>query len=122
MSDPYEFPDLSNGSCVGIDTEVFFPDSMLNLRYDDNYKAIKAMCASCPVFKQCLTYVLHVEVDGIWAGTGNFERRKIRTEMGIKAVKLQTQYTTDAMMSQAQDAIKARQRRAKRRTEQEQVA
>lgn len=119
---PTEFPDLSEGSCVGINTEVFFPDSMLNLRYDDTYKSIKAMCANCPVYQQCLTYVLHVEVDGIWAGTGIYERRNMRKALGIKAVKMDVQYTTDQMNHTTRDAINARNRRNRRQAEQEQVA
>ena len=117
MSNPYEFPDLTDASCKGIDTELFFPD-----KFSDQIKTIHAMCAECPVREACLTYALHVEVDGIWAGTGVTERRRLRRDLGIKAIKLHTQYTTDDMMSQTRDAISARQRRAKRKTEQEQVA
>lgn len=117
MSDPYEFPDLSQGSCVGIDTELFFPETGVN-----TCQTIKKMCADCPVVKACLTYALHVEVDGVWAGTGVNQRQNLRRDLGIKAIQIQTQYTTDAMKSQTQYAIDARKRRARRESEQEQVA
>jgi WhiB family redox-sensing transcriptional regulator len=118
MSDPYEFPDLSDGSCVGIDTELFFPEHGLN-QFSDQMKTIRKMCAECPVVNACLTYALHVEVEGVWAGTGVVARQKLRRDLGIKAIKLHTQYTTEAMMAQTQDAIAARKRRANNK---EQVA
>jgi WhiB family redox-sensing transcriptional regulator len=118
---PYNFPDLSEGSCVGIDTELFFPDNGVN-QFSDQMQTIRKMCAECPVRKACLTYALHVEVEGIWAGTGANQRRNIRRDLGIKAVKIHTQYTTDIMMSQTDDAIAARKKRARQKTEQENVA
>jgi hypothetical protein len=114
---PYEFPDLSNGSCVGRDTELFFPDNGVN-----TCQTIKKMCAECPVVNACLTYALHVEVDGVWAGTGVNQRRLLRRDLGIKAVRIQTQYTTAIMMSQTDAAISARNKRARQKAEQEQVA
>jgi hypothetical protein len=117
MSNPYEFPDLSQGSCVGIDTEMFFPETGVN-----TCQTIKKMCAECPVVQACLTYALHVEVDGIWAGTGTNQRRHLRRDLGIKAIQIHTQYTTDAMKAQSDAAISARRQRAKRKAEQENVA
>lgn len=111
---PYEFPDLSNASCKGIDTEMFFPDNGVN-QFAPTLKAIQKMCATCPVRKACLTYALHVEVDGIWAGTGVNQRRNLRRDLGIKAIKLHTQYTTEDMMSQTPDAIAGRKRRKKQK-------
>jgi len=122
MKDPYQFPDLSDGSCVGIDTEMFFPENGLN-QFSDQMKMIRKMCDECPVVQACLTYALHVEVDGIWAGTGVVTRQKLRRDLGIKAIQIHTQYTTDAMkMSQTAAAISARRQRAKRKAEQENVA
>jgi len=116
MSDSYKFPDLSDGSCVGIDTELFFPETGVN-----TCQTIKKMCAQCPVFQDCLTYALYVEVDGIWAGTGVNQRRHLRRDLGIKAVRMSTQYTTDAMMGQSKTAKEARARRARRSAEMEQT-
>ena len=121
MSNPYEFPDLTDASCKGISTELFFPDNGIN-QFSDQIKTIHAMCAECPVRKACLTYALHVEVDGIWAGTGVNQRRLLRRDLGIKAIQLHTQYTDDSMMSQTRDAISRRRLREKVKAEQEQVA
>lgn len=114
MKDPYQFPDLSDGSCVGIDTEMFFPEHGQN-QFSDQMQAIRKMCDECPVAKACLTYALHVEVDGIWAGTGINARQRMRRDLGIKAIKLHTQYTTEAMMVQTQEAIAQRKRRANKK-------
>jgi len=115
---PYEFPDLSEGSCVGLSTELFFPETGVNAS-----ATIKKMCANCPVAKACLEYALHVEVEGIWAGTGVVTRQKLRRDLGIKAIKIHTQYTTEAMMmSQTNAAISARKKRARQKAEQENVA
>ena len=107
---PYEFPDLSQGSCVGIDTELFFPEHSIN-QHSDQMKKVKQLCDECPVLQACLTYALHVDVDGLWAGTGVNQRRHLRRDLGIRAVMIQTQYTTDFMMSQSDVAIKGRARR-----------
>lgn len=117
MNDPYEFPDLSEGSCVGLSTELFFPETGVNAS-----ATIKKMCANCPVAKACLEYALHVEVEGIWAGTGVVTRQKLRRDLGIKAIKIHTQYTTEAMMAQTRYALEARKRRARQKAEQENVA
>jgi hypothetical protein len=109
---PYEFPDLSEGSCVGLSTELFFPETGVNAS-----ATIKKMCANCPVVKACLEYALHVEVEGIWAGTGVVTRQKLRRDLGIKAIKIHTQYTTEAMMTQTKFAIEARKRRSKNKKE-----
>jgi len=114
---PYEFPDLSEGSCVGLSTELFFPETGVNAS-----ATIKKMCANCPVVKACLEYALHVEVEGIWAGTGVVTRQKLRRDLGIKAIKIHTQYTTEAMMAQTRYALEARNRRARQKAEQENVA
>lgn len=41
-------------------------------------KAAKAICADCPVIAGCLEYALANNVDGIWGGTSERERRALR--------------------------------------------
>jgi WhiB family redox-sensing transcriptional regulator len=118
MTNPYEFPDLSQGSCVGVDTELFFPEHSIN-QHSDQMKKVKQLCDECPVLQACLTYALHVDVDGLWAGTGINQRKSLRKELGIRAVSLQAQYTTDSMLSQSKSAIS---RRALRKREKESAA
>jgi WhiB family redox-sensing transcriptional regulator len=61
------------GQCREIDLEVFFPE---NDRWAE--KRAKDICAGCLVRAQCMDYALaHNEV-GIWGGTTQRERNKIK--------------------------------------------
>ena len=117
MSDPYEFPDLTNGSCAGIDTELFFANDMKN-RYSQEFKMIQRMCADCPVFQACKTYSMHVKVEGVWAGTTFSERERLRKQEGIEAIEMKVQYDI-LIQSNSAGAIRQRNKRA---AEKEQVA
>lgn len=75
---------MDEGACVGEDPDLFFP-----VRGEGNQHATgaKAICngwddgsvSPCPVRETCLEYALvHVEKFGIWGGTSERERRKIR--------------------------------------------
>lgn len=60
-------------ACKGSDPEVFFP-----ARGDDARPA-QAICSSCAVKAACLAYALdNGEHFGIWGGTSERERRRIR--------------------------------------------
>lgn len=71
-----------NGACLGLDVSLFYPDPT-----GDGVKdamAAKKVCASCPVRLDCLTYGVHHEKYGIWGGTSERQRQRIRTALGIK--------------------------------------
>ncbi|MCI4146600.1 WhiB family transcriptional regulator [Streptomyces albogriseolus] len=63
--------------CAGADPDLFFPvghggSAPVLLQAD----RAKAVCRRCPVREQCLAWALrHEEVDGIWGGTTEGERR-----------------------------------------------
>lgn len=40
--------------------------------------AVKKMCALCPVRGDCLSYALGAELEGIWGGTTDRERKEMR--------------------------------------------
>ena len=87
----YELPVFSEpGNCIGIDTEVFFPET---LNYE-NLPALKAVCNNCPVISECLEYALRVKVQGFWAGTTEIQRRHIRKRRKIVGQSVTTTYTT----------------------------
>ena len=61
--------------CVQVDPEVFFPER------GGSTKAARAACAECPVRARCLEYALNnKEAFGIWGGTSERERRKLRRQ------------------------------------------
>jgi WhiB family redox-sensing transcriptional regulator len=58
-----------DGSCRGVDPEVFFPIS------DDDAWRAKEICAVCDVRTDCLVYSLqHRERYGVWGGVTERER------------------------------------------------
>lgn len=66
-------------ACHDLPLDLFFPSSgMESMR---NINVIKPFCAACPVNVECLAYALsHPDERGIWAGTTENDRRKIRSK------------------------------------------
>jgi WhiB family transcriptional regulator, redox-sensing transcriptional regulator len=63
------------GHCVGKDPAIFFPVVDYN-RFE--VKVAKDICAVCPVRAQCMDYALRNNEVGIWGGTTERERKKIK--------------------------------------------
>lgn len=62
-------------ACRGKDTSLFFPDGSQN----SVALEAKAICAECPARRTCLEEALSdPTTSGIWAGTTERERRRIR--------------------------------------------
>ena len=76
----------SLAACHDLPLDLFFPSSgMESMR---NINVIKPFCQVCPVHLQCLAYALsHPDERGIWAGTTENDRRKIRAR-NIRATAL----------------------------------
>ncbi|WP_406103212.1 WhiB family transcriptional regulator [Streptomyces sp. NBC_01003] len=65
-------------ACLRVDPDLFFPigNSGPALTQIDEAKAV---CGSCPVLEQCLGWAVGVgQVEGIWGGMTESERRAIR--------------------------------------------
>jgi WhiB family transcriptional regulator, redox-sensing transcriptional regulator len=59
--------------CLEVDPEIFFPER------GGSSKAARAVCSQCEVRIECLRYALaNREQFGIWGGTSERERRKLR--------------------------------------------
>lgn len=59
--------------CLVADPEIFFPER------GGSSKAARSVCTNCPVRIECLKYALaNREQFGIWGGTSERERRKLR--------------------------------------------
>ena len=70
----------SQAACRGRTAGVFFPPSHFERKTAklDREGRAKAICASCPVRKDCLSYALRIrEPLGIWGGLNESERRAL---------------------------------------------
>jgi len=65
------FPYFPNAACIGEDPDFFFPDDMAT-----TVKA-KAVCAACPVQKDCLATAVSQGLEGVWGGTTETERASL---------------------------------------------
>ena len=72
------------GACRGTDPETFFhPENERGPRRRNRENAAKAICASCPVIKQCRTHALaNAEPYGIWGGLSEDDRLAILSRRG----------------------------------------
>lgn len=63
----------SQGNCLGVDPELFFPVNVGGLR------EAQAVCAGCSVRLECLEHALtHHEHHGVWGGLSERARRRIK--------------------------------------------
>ena len=68
--------DLAN--CLGVDPDLFFPESGASTR------EAKEVCRGCVVRADCLEYALaNGEKFGIWGGMSERERRRIRRQRAL---------------------------------------
>ena len=67
-----------SAKCRFAEPELFFPEGDPDPD-DQTVKQAKAMCRACPVREDCLLFALETkQVDGIWGGTTEIERRRLR--------------------------------------------
>jgi WhiB family redox-sensing transcriptional regulator len=65
---------MADAACRGKDARIFFPAGT------DHGPAF-AVCARCPVRADCLDYALATHSAGIWGGTSDRQRERIRTNL-----------------------------------------
>ena len=67
------------GACRGVDSELFFhPEGERGPSRRNRDLAAKAVCASCPVVRECAAHALAVrEPYGVWGGLTEDEREQI---------------------------------------------
>ncbi|MCA1571972.1 MAG: WhiB family transcriptional regulator [Chloroflexi bacterium] len=74
---------MDRGACRGLDPAYFHPEK----GDSRSVRAAKAVCAGCPVREECLEFALvNVEQHGIWGGTTEQARRKLRSERQLPRV------------------------------------
>ncbi|MGY1773538.1 WhiB family transcriptional regulator [Blastococcus sp. SYSU D00813] len=85
--------------CRQVDPELFFPEPQNALRAAG---VAKGLCGPCEFRDLCLQWALTApEQYGIWAGTTEQERRKMRDRLGLPQPP---QYRSAAQMEKAQRA------------------
>ena len=68
-------------ACRGPHATVFFPPTRAERREEKRHREVhaKAICSTCPVRGECLTYAIEIrEQHGIWGGLNEVERREIQ--------------------------------------------
>lgn len=63
-------------ACRTVDPELFHPIAVSGSRYREQVDRAKAICARCPVRRQCLAFALQTLPHGIAGGTTEEERRR----------------------------------------------
>ena len=64
-------PDLSSGACAGLDTEIFFSDSV------SRTARAKKICSQCPVRDLCLDWAVQNAEFGVFGGLTAKERGEV---------------------------------------------
>jgi WhiB family transcriptional regulator, redox-sensing transcriptional regulator len=71
---------MAFGACRGSDPDLFFPDR------GESLEPAKRICSQCVVRDECLEHALaNGERFGVWGGTSERERRRIRRQRRVQA-------------------------------------
>lgn len=72
-----------DAACRGMDSDIFFhPDRERGASRERRIQSAKAVCAACPVIKQCAEHALKVrEPYGVWGGMSEEDRENILSRM-----------------------------------------
>jgi WhiB family redox-sensing transcriptional regulator len=72
----------THARCAEVEPEIFFPER------GGSSKAARMVCAQCSVRLECLEYALNnKEQFGIWGGTSERERRRLRKERARRRLR-----------------------------------
>jgi WhiB family transcriptional regulator, redox-sensing transcriptional regulator len=75
----------SAAACLSADPELFFPISYSG-RALEQVAAAKAICAACPVRRECLAFALQTgQSHGIWGGLTEQERAPRRRRLPVQS-------------------------------------
>lgn len=68
-----EWKDYELAQCSDMDSDLFFPENERVVP-----KEVAIACGSCVLREECLNYALTSGQIGIWGGTSEIQRRRIR--------------------------------------------
>lgn len=92
FTDMPSFSGKGDPLCAQTDPDLFMPidyvvqDDTRTHRYSYiSERSAKAICDECPYKKMCFEYAVTTEgIQGIWGGTNENERKKLRKTLGIR--------------------------------------
>lgn len=71
------FTDKGEANCVDYDPDLFFPEpDSTNFNYI--LSEAKKVCVGCPYQLECLRFAVENNEPGVWGGTYDLERRRMR--------------------------------------------
>jgi hypothetical protein len=76
-SDYPNFSEHGTPPCAETDPEAFFPEPKVPGAYVYAQMAVK-VCLDCPYRRACLEYATENRLPGIWGGTSEIARRRLR--------------------------------------------
>jgi len=83
MNKPPVYPQTTGYEpCAITDPELFFPERASN--FVKITETAKSLCRTCAIRLACLNYAVHTDVEGIWGGTDERERKAIQKKEGIE--------------------------------------
>jgi WhiB family redox-sensing transcriptional regulator len=80
QSAKYTVPDFTKYGtphCAGTDPDSFFPERNGTIGYYE-IKAARRICNGCPYRIECLEWALEHREQGIWGGTTELDRKRMR--------------------------------------------
>lgn len=72
------FEEHGTPPCAESDPEAFFPERAGGDGAKDYIKMALAVCTDCPYKKACFDYAMKNSEIGVWGGTTEIQRRRIR--------------------------------------------
>lgn len=78
---------LAQARCRGVSIDVFFPPVSWDNDeiHQGTYDAAEAYCSSCPVRQECLEAAIYRLEYGMWGGTSERGRARMRRSLNIVA-------------------------------------
>lgn len=77
-------PWMDDAACKGTDLAPFFSTDSVNKTYATR------ICGGCPVRGECLDYALVFDLDGIWGGLTDLQRKRMYPD--VERVWLREEY------------------------------
>lgn len=96
-------PDWSDGACLDEDPELFFPIGETGVENQEQIEDARAVCLqggpdgeACPLRAACLEWALATNQLGVWGGTSEKERLKLKRQERQERRELEERHLLEA--------------------------